>query len=423
MSRVLTAVGVVAVLAGSAWGYSAIEPCSPPAQKARALGLPIGAPDCAARIVGAAAAAEPTASPPPPAVTVAPAERRQFVERIFVSGTLVPREEAQVAARIDGLTIVELDAEDGDWVKAGQVLARLDRSQLDALLAQNDAATKRADAAIEQSKSLIAQSQAQVQWAASDYERAQKLGPGVMSTSTIEQRETALKTAQAQLGSANFALGVAEADRKSRDAERQELLVRVSRTEVTAPVSGLVSRRSAKLGATAATAGEPLFRIVVDGAVDLEADAPEQSLTRFALGMPATLRLPGVSEPVQGHVRLIGQEVDRASRTGKVRIALADVSHAHIGAFASGEVDLVRRDGVGAPASALKREGDDARLYVVRDGRVEERRVIPGIVESDEVEIKDGLAEGETVVAKSAAFLRPGDRVRPITETTTASGS
>ena len=243
-----------------------------------------------------------------------------------------------------------------------------------------------------------------------------------MSASTVEQRETAMKTAQAQLAGASNALSVAEADRKARDAERQELEVRIGRTEVTAPVAGLVSRRSAKLGATASGVGEPLFRIIVDGAVDLEADAPEQSLTRFADGMPASIGLPGVSDPVPGRVRLISQEVDKASRTGKVRIALSDVSHAHIGAFASAEVELVRRDGVGAPAAAVKREGDVGRLYVVRDGRVEERTVTPGIGDGDEIEIKDGLAEGETVIAKAAAFLRPGDRVRPTPATTTAAG-
>ncbi len=350
------------------------------------------------------------------------AERREFVDRLFVSGTLAPREEAEVAARIDGLTIVELDAEDGDWVKAGQVLARLDRTQLDALIAENDAAIKRADAAIAQARNLVTQSEAQAQWATSDYQRAQKLGAGVMSVSTVEQRETAMKTAEAQRAGADSALSVAEADRKARDAERQELEVRIARTEVTAPVAGLVSRRSARLGATASGAGEPLFRIIVDGAVDLDADAPEQSLTRFADGMPATVRLPGVSDPVRGRVRLISQEVDKASRTGKVRIALSDVSHAHIGAFASAEVELVRRDGVGAPASAVRREGDVARLYVVRDGRIEQRTVTPGIVDGDEIEIRDGLAEGETVVAKAAAFLRPGDRVRPMPATTAAGG-
>ena len=110
--------------------------------------------------------------------------------------------------------------------------------------------------------------------------------------------------------------------------------------------------------------------------------------------MPAELQLPGVEGAVAGRVRLVNQEVDKASRTGKVRIALEDVSHAHIGAFASGEVELTRRDGVGAPATALEREGDSARLYVVRDGKVEERQVKPGIVEGDSVEIRNGVARG-----------------------------
>ena len=87
----------------------------------------------------------------------------------------------------------------------------------------------------------------------------------------------------------------------------------------------IVSRRSAKLGATASTSGEPLFRIIEDGAIDLEAEVPEQTLARLAVGMPAKLRLPGVEGEVAGRVRLVNQEVDKASRTGKVRIALADV--------------------------------------------------------------------------------------------------
>src|SRR5262245_58836873 len=84
------------------------------------------------------------AQPLAPAVTVGPARERTFVERLFVSGSLVARDEAMVGAQIDGLRIVELLAEDGDRVAKDQVLARLDRSQLDAMLAQNDAALARA---------------------------------------------------------------------------------------------------------------------------------------------------------------------------------------------------------------------------------------------------------------------------------------
>jgi len=413
---ILVVAAVVAALAGVLTA-SAVAPCALPSALVDKI-----APGKAAACPAAARAQDEPRVVEPPAVTVVSATKREFVDRLFVSGTLVAREEAQVAARIDGLTIVEVDAEDGDHVRQGQVLARLDRSQLDAMLAENDASTRRADAAIDQARSMIAQSQAQLQFASADYERARKLGEGVMAAATIEQRETAMKTAQAQLAAAQFALGVAEADRKSRDAERQELLVRIDRTEVKAPVSGLVSRRSAKLGADAPTSGEPLFRIIEDGAIDLEADVPEQELARLAVGMPAELKLPGVEAAVLGRVRLVDQEVDKASRTGKVRIALGDVSHAHIGAFASGEVERARGDGLSAPASALTRDGDSARLDVVRDGKVEERRVTPGVVNGDAVEIKQGLAEGESVVARAAAFLRPGDRVRPVPEASAAGG-
>lgn len=414
MRRALLIIVAVAVAAlGGVWATTAFAPCAlPPALMVKIA--PGKTTSCPAPTV---AAVDQPRAVEPPAVTVVPAVNREFVDRLFVSGTLVAREEAQVAARIDGLSIVEVDAEDGDRVKERQVLARLDRTQLDALIAENDAATKRADAAIDQAQSMIAQSEAQVHFANDDFDRARKLGGGVMSVSTIEQRETAMKTAQAQLAAARNALSVAEADRKSRDAERQELLVRIDRTEVKAPVAGVVSRRSAKLGADAMSAGEPLFRIIEDGAIDLEADVPEQSLARLAVGMPAELKLPGVEGAVAGRVRLVNQEVDKASRTGKVRIALEDVSHAHIGAFASGEVELTRRDGVGAPSAALKREGDSARLYVVRDGKVEERRVKLGILDGEAVEIESGVAAGESVVARAAAFLRPGDRVRPMPET------
>jgi HlyD family secretion protein len=411
-------VAAAAVALGGVWAASAVAPCALPRPLMDKL-----APGKAAACPGlAAAATETPRAVEPPAVTIVPAVKREFVDRLFVSGTLVAREEAQVAARVDGLAIVELDAEDGDRVKAGQVLARLDRTQLDALLAQNDAATRRADAAIDQAKSLIAQSQAQVQFSNADFDRARKLEAGVMAASTVEQREMAMKTAQAQLAAAQNALGVAEADRKSRDAERQELQVRINRTEVKAPVSGIVSRRSARLGAAASTSGEPLFRIIEDGAVDLEADVPEQTLAKLAVGMPAQLKLPGVDGPVSARVRLVNQEVDKASRTGKVRIALDDPSRAHIGAFASGQVELARRDGVGVPATALEQDGEEARLDIVRDGKVEVRHVKAGIADGGWVEIQSGVMDGESVVARAAAFLRSGDRVRPTSETTAANG-
>ena len=408
MRKILTFLVVVAVLgAGGFFGAQKFKPCLLDGSSAQ----------CAA----AKTAESPVVKEvPPPAVTVVAAAPRAFTDRLFVSGTLVAREEALVAAQIDGLTIVELDAEDGDSVKVGQILAKLDRSQLDALAAQNDAATQRADAAIQQAQSQIDQAQAQLTFAAADYDRAQKLGGQVIATSTIEQRQANLRTAQAQLDAAQHALTVAKADRLSRDAERKELMVRIDRTVVKAPVGGIVSRRTARLGATAAGAGDPLFRIVADGAIDLEADVPEQSMARLAIDMPVKIDLAGPVKPVDGKVRLISQEVDKVSRTGKVRIALDASSTARVGAFASGEVSIATSQGLGVPSTAVVRDAKGESVLVVKDNVVQARKVTTGIVEGDWVEAKDGLVADDKVVARAAAFLRPGDRVTPVATATAA---
>jgi HlyD family secretion protein len=410
MGRLFLALIVLAALGGGGayWQWTQ-RPCDAPWLALDKLGAP-ARPKCAPE----AARAEAPREVEPPAVSVATATTRRFTDRLFVSGTLVAREEVMVAPKIADLTVVEIDAENGDRVTKGQLLAKLDRNQLDALAAQSDAAAARADAAIAQAKSNIAQSETQVDFASSEFDRAKRLGSGIMTASNVEQRETNMKSTQAALAAAKNALTAAQADRRSRDAERQELNVRIARTEVRAPVAGVVSRRSAKLGALAAPGGEPLFRIVADGAVDLDAEVPEQWLPRLKAGMEATLTLPGVAAPVAGVVRLVDQEVDKMARVGKARIALSDVTHARLGAFASGEVDLATRDGVGAPATAVNREGDAGVALVVADGKVEARKVVVGIVEGDEIEILSGVKPGELLVARAASFLRPGDRVRPM---------
>lgn len=420
MGRILLALVVLAGLgAGGIYAQWRFRPCDAPLLPLDKWGVP-ARPKCAPET--AKADADAPREVEPPAVTVTTAETRRFTDRLFVSGTLTAREEVMVAPKIADLTIVEIDAEDGDHVKKGQLLARLDRKQLDAQLAQNDAAIARAGASIDQARSMVAQSASQLDWAASEYDRAKRLGPGVMAASTVEQREINMKTAQAALSAAKDALAVAQADLKARQADREELMVRIGRTEVRSPVDGVISRRSARIGAVAALAGDPLYRIIADDAIDLVADVPEQWLPRLKVGMPATLKLPGVEAPVAGAVRLVDEEVDKAARTGKARIALADVSHARLGAFASGEVDLATRDGVAAPTTAVKRDGDEGVALVVKDGRVEARRVKLGIVEGDEVEILSGLEPGETVVARAGSFLRPGDKVRAMPEIVGAGG-
>jgi HlyD family secretion protein len=292
------------------------------------------------------------------------------------------------------------------------VLARLDRSQLDALLAQNDAALAKADAAIAQARNQIDQSEAMHAQAAADLSRAKGLAIGVITQATLDQRVAAARSAQAQVAAAESALAVAEAEKRSREAERRELLVRIGRTEVRAPVAGVVSRRTARLGALAMGSADPLFRIIADGAIDLEAEVPQDSLARLAVGMPATIEL-SAEEKVGGKVRLIASEVDKTTRLGKVRIALTPEAVAHIGAFASGTVEIARRIAVGVPAAAVIQSAAGNSIATVTDGRVEITRVAVGVTNGSDIELRDGPAPGQHVVVRAAAFLRNGDEVRP----------
>jgi RND family efflux transporter MFP subunit len=352
------------------------------------------------------------AKPLPPAVTVSPARERTFVNRLFVSGSLVARDEALVGAQIDGLRVVELLAEDGDRVEKDQVLARLDRSQLDALLAQNDAALTRADAAIAQARNQIDQSEAMREQAAADLARAKGLAIGVITQQTLDQRIATARSSEAQAAAARSALAVAEADKRSREAERRELMVRIGRTEVRAPVAGVVSRRTARLGALAMGSADPLFRIIADGAIDLEAEVPEDSLAKLAVGMPAAIDLPGDCK-TPGHVRLIASEIDKTTRLGKVRIALGPEANAHIGGFASGTVEIAHRIAVSVPAAAVIQSAAGSSVAVVTDGRIEMSPVTVGLTNGNAIELREGLAAGQQVVARAASFLRTGDEVRP----------
>src|SRR5262249_32134875 len=117
-------------------------------------------------------------------------------------------------------------------------------------------------------------------------------------------------------------------------------------------------------------------------------------------------------ERLRGAVRLIASEVDKTTRLGKVRIALAPEARTHIGAFASGTVEIARRIAVGVPAAAVIQSTAGNSVAVVSDGRVELSPVGVGLTNGDDVELRDGLATGQRVVVRAAAFLRNGDEVR-----------
>lgn len=354
--------------------------------------------------------AAPLVEPRPPTVSVIAAMTGSIAETAVLTGNLVPREEVLVSPQIEGLAITEILAEEGDTVAAGQVLARLSRDVLDATVAQNAAQAARAEAAIAQARSSILEMQAsRVQVDLALARTRELLNGGNASREVFEQRQAASQMAAARSDASSNALRVAEADRALNTAQQRELLVRVARTELRAPVAGVVSRRIARLGAVVAGAGDPLFRIIENGAIELEADVPETSLAKLRPGQPA--RIDTAGGPRTGRVRLVSPEVSRTTRLGRVRVEVTGDGPLVIGSFARASVEVARRDGVLAPLSAILFQPDGPVVQVVRDGVVATRRVQVGLRSGALAEIQDGLQAGEHVVAVSGTFIRDGDRV------------
>jgi HlyD family secretion protein len=350
-----------------------------------------------------------------PSVTVTTIRQGPIVDSVIVTGTLVAREEILVAAQIDGYAITEILMEEGDRVKAGQVLARLSREMIDAALAQNKAQIARAEASIASARSTIVEAEAARAQAQSSFQRTRTLrDEGIASAETFDQRQAAAQQTTARLSAAREQLRLAEADKALAEAQRSEWMIREGRTEIRSPADGVVSRRAARIGAIAAAAADPMFRIIRDGAVELEADLAETTLARIVVGQKAAVRPAGRDVDLPATVRLVSAEIARASRLGRVRIQLDNPEGLVIGSFARGSIDIARKQAALAPLSAVLFTTEGPRVQVVKDGIVETRPITTGIRAGGLVEVKSGLAEGETIVSISGTFLRNGDRVTPV---------
>ena len=367
---------------------------------------------------GAKVVAAAPAMPPAPLVTVVKVAARDFKDQVALTGSLVPREEVLVSAQVDGFAITALHADVGDHVAAGAVLARLSQDQLQAQIAQNNAAITRASAAIAQAQATIAQVKASVVQSAGDLVRMQRLrNSPAFAQATYDQKLATADAAKAQLAAAQQALAAAEADKISQIAAGKQLAIKLTETTITAPVAGVISQRNAQIGAIASAAGGPLFRIIRDDKIELAADVPEQDLARLRTGMVATLTAVGAS-PVKAHIRLISPAIDPATRLGQVRIAVDDPEAAaaeglHSGAFAHALVVVAERQSVGVPATSVMTGVDGASVLVITDDKVQRKPVTLGVTNGDWSEVRSGLQPDAIVMQRAEGFFRSGDNVRP----------
>ena len=305
------------------------------------------------------------------------------------NGNIAAWQEALVGAEAAGLRLATVQADVGQRVRRGQVLATLADETVRADLAQAQAA--------------LAEAEASAAEATANAERAATLqDSGALSASQIQQYATAALTAKARVAAQRAAV------------QAQQL--RLKQTQVLAPDDGIVSARSATVGAVVGS-GQELFRLIRGGRLEWRAELPSADLARVRAGQAATLTTPS-GRTVAGTVRQVAPTVDAASRNGLVYVDLkpGPDSDARPGMFARGSFAFDARPALTLPAAAvLLRDGFSVVMRVGADNRVQQTKVQVLQRDADRVALQ-GLPADARVVARGAAFLSDGDTVRVVAE-------
>jgi RND family efflux transporter MFP subunit len=317
-------------------------------------------------------------------ITVHP-EQRDWVHKIVATGNVQAWQEAVIGAEVSGLRLTEINADIGDTVRRGQVLARFASD-----VVENDVAQQRA---------LLEEAQARLAEAEANETGAHKLtDSAALSTQEITQYHTAAQSARAQA--------------KIAGARLQSELLRLNYTRVVAPDDGIISSRTATLGAVMQNGGE-LFRMIRRGRLEWRADLSEAQLRLIKPGQKVILNA-ATGSGVSGTVRRISPLVDMQTRNGMVYVDLADTATAALkaGMFAQGEFTLGASVALTVPQSALIiRDGFSYVFRVGEDQRVTQVKVVSGRRAGDRIEVS-GVKAGDQLVASGAGFLNDGDTVR-----------
>lgn len=337
-------------------------------------------------------------APSAASVSVVPARSGTLIDKVVVTGAIEARDPVSIAPELTGLAITELLVDEGDRVEKGHVLARLSRNALLARLAQTDAR-------IAEAQARVVQAEAQQRQADARHERAGRLRPsGTVSAQFAEEAEANAHVARARFHEAQQALVAAQADKRAQEVD-------LDRTDVRAPMAGVISRRYARLGAVGEVG--PLFELTGNGDLELTGTVAQARLAQIRPQQPVLVTLPD-GRRIVGRVRNVASAVETTSRLGIVRVTLAHSDDIPVGTAAVGTIETAQVTGVLVPQTSLLFERDGTFVFTVKNGAARRRQVSLGPIANGQALVVSGLRSGDGVVAAAGAFLREGDPVRAV---------
>ncbi|SFK92728.1 efflux RND transporter periplasmic adaptor subunit [Lysobacter sp. cf310] len=319
------------------------------------------------------------------AVSLAQARPQPLARSVLVSGPVSAFEEMQLGVELSGQRVTSLLVDVGQSVRKGQVLLELDHRTLDSELAQAEASLRQAQASL---------SLAQV-----SYDRGAKLAAEqLISAGNLDELRATRVQAEAQVATA----------RAGRDAAK----LRRDFAELRAPADGVISKRLVQPGQVVA-AGNELLRLIRDGRLEWRAELPEDQLAGVAVGN--TVELPYAGGTIAGRIRAVTPGVDAQTRTGTVYVDLPEPGPLKPGVYVEGRIVTGAGRALMVPTAAVVQRDGHSYVFTMKDQQIVQRvRVRTGQTGNGQVEIVQGLKDGDQVVAEGAGFLGDGDRVRVV---------
>jgi len=325
-----------------------------------------------------------------PSVSVVVPGRQSVDRTISATGTLAARREMPVGVAGEGGMVTRVLVEPGAWVRAGQVLATVDRA-----VQTQTAASLAAQVQVAQSDQQLAQA---------ELDRAQQLvDRGFISKADLQRRGATRDAAAARVKVAQAALA--------------EQRARTGRLDVRAPAAGLVLTRTVEPGQIVSSGSGILFRIAEGGQLEMRAALAESDLQGLRPGARASVTPVGSSQRFAGQVWQVSPVIDQQSRQGVARIALRYDPALRPGGFAGATIVGGSAVAPRLPDSVLQSDDKGSFVYVLDGGdKVVRRDVKLGQVSDAGVVIAEGLNGTERVVLSAGGFLAPGQKVKPVTK-------
>lgn len=329
-----------------------------------------------------------------PRVTVVQPGRSTVSATVTATGTLAARREMPVGVVGEGGSVSAVLVEPGDWVRAGQVLARVERS----VQAQQGASLAAA----------VQVARADARLAQNDLDRASALvANGFVSKADLDRRTATRDAALARV--------------RVAEAQYNEQRARIGRLDIRAPAAGLVLTRTVEPGQVVSAGSGVLFRMAKGGEMELMARLSEADLAQLSVGDQAEVAPVGGKQAYIGTVWQIAPVIDPQTRLGMARIAIPYHKDVRPGGFASARIVSGTAQAPVLPESAIQNDDKGTYVYIVNAQNVVERRNVRiGQVSASGVSVLSGLNGSERVVALAGGFVTPGQKVEPKAETARA---